>query len=53
MESRNEYESMEETLHLMSSPLNVARINEAIAQIEAGNVVEIAWNNSDDEPQPE
>jgi antitoxin YefM len=30
-----EYRSLEETLHLMSSPTNAARIDEAIAEHEA------------------
>ena len=48
MLSQDEYESMEETLHLMSSARNVARLNEAIAEIEAGNVVEIDWDDDDE-----
>src|SRR3954447_21944521 len=48
MLSQDEYESMEETLHLMSSSCNVARINEAIAEIDAGNVVEIDWDDEDE-----
>jgi antitoxin YefM len=48
MLSQDEYESMEETLHLMSSARNAARLNDAIAEIEAGNVVEIDWDNEDE-----
>jgi antitoxin YefM len=48
MLSQDEYESMEETLHLMSSARNVARLNEAIAEIEVGNVVEIDWDDDDE-----
>ena len=32
--------SYEETLHLMSSPANARELDEAIAEIEAGNVTE-------------
>ena len=34
-----EYESMEETLHLTRSPKNAARLLESIAQAKAGNLV--------------
>lgn len=52
MKSQDEYESMEETLHLMSSVRNAVRLNEAIAEIDAGNVVEIDWDDEDGEHQP-
>jgi antitoxin YefM len=48
MLSQDEYESMEETLHLMSSARNAVRLNEAIAEIDAGNVVEIDWDDEGD-----
>jgi len=48
MLSQDEYESMEETLHLMSSVRNAVRLNEAIAEIDAGNVVEIDWDDEDE-----
>jgi antitoxin YefM len=48
MLSQDDYESMEETLQLMSSARNVARLNEAIAEIEVGNVVEIDWDDDDE-----
>jgi antitoxin YefM len=36
MMSLAEYESLEETLYLLRSPKNAARLAESIAQIEAG-----------------
>jgi antitoxin YefM len=35
-----EYESLEETLHLLSNPANAERLLRAIAQAEAGQLVE-------------
>ena len=37
--SGEEYESMAETLHLMSNPVNAAHIRASIAELEAGRVV--------------
>lgn len=34
--SADDYASIEETLHLMSSPVNAARLNEAIAELREG-----------------
>lgn len=42
--AQSEYESMTETLHLMSSPANARRLNEAIADAEAGRGVEMVWD---------
>jgi antitoxin YefM len=36
--SEEEFASLMETLHLMRSPANAARLNEAIADVEAGRV---------------
>ena len=36
MVSESEWESIEETLHLLSSPRNAARLAESIAEFEAG-----------------
>lgn len=36
----SEYESMEETLHLLSNPINAERLLQSIAQAEAGQLVE-------------
>lgn len=35
--SMNEYESMEETLHLLSSPANAERLRQGLRDFEAGN----------------
>ena len=35
-----EYEALEETLHLLSSPANAERLSRSIAQAEAGQLVE-------------
>ena len=40
MLSLEEYESMAETLHLLRSPRNAERLARAIAQAEAGELVE-------------
>lgn len=37
----SEYEGMMETLHLRRSPANAARLDEAIAQAEAGEFIEV------------
>lgn len=42
--AQSEYESMTETLHLMSSPANAQRLNEAIADAEADRGVEMVWD---------
>jgi antitoxin YefM len=40
MMSLAEYESMEETLHLLSDPTNAERLLRAVADAEAGQLVE-------------
>jgi antitoxin YefM len=40
MMSLAEYESLEETLHLLSNPANAERLLRSIAQAEAGQLVE-------------
>jgi antitoxin YefM len=40
MLSLTEYESLEETLHLLSSPANAERLLRSIAQADAGQLVE-------------
>jgi antitoxin YefM len=37
--AEDEYESMVETLHLLRSPTNARRLNEAVADIKAGRVI--------------
>lgn len=34
--SKDEWDSIQETLHLLSSPANAARLRESIAQLDAG-----------------
>ena len=41
MLSLEEYESMAETLHLLQSPRNAARLARAIEQAEAGDLTEV------------
>jgi antitoxin YefM len=40
MMSLAEYESLEETLHLLSDPANAERLLKSIAQAEAGQLIE-------------
>ena len=40
MMSLSEYESMEETRHLLSTPANAERLARSIAQADAGDLVE-------------
>jgi antitoxin YefM len=40
-----DYESLEETLHLLSSPVNAERLSKSIAQAEAGQLVEHEIND--------
>jgi len=37
--SKDEYDSIQETLHLMSSPWNVARMIQSLADYKAGDFV--------------
>lgn len=39
MLSLEEFEGLEATLHLLSSPKNAERLRESIAQAEAGNLI--------------
>ncbi|WP_350307103.1 type II toxin-antitoxin system Phd/YefM family antitoxin [Photorhabdus viridis] len=38
--SLEDFQSYEETAYLMASPRNAARLNQAIAEVEAGKIVE-------------
>ena len=38
--SKADYDAMQETMHLLSSPANAERLNRSIAELEAGNGVE-------------
>ena len=48
MMAQSDYESMAETLHLLSSPANALRLAEAMAEAERGERIEVEW---DDESQ--
>jgi antitoxin YefM len=41
MLAQSEYEGMMETLHLRRSPANAARLDEAIAQSQAGKLIHV------------
>lgn len=38
--SKADYDAMQETMHLLSSPTNAQRLNRSIAELEAGNGIE-------------
>jgi antitoxin YefM len=42
----SEYEGMVETLHLRRSPENARILDESIAQAEAGDVIEVVWDEN-------
>jgi antitoxin YefM len=42
----SEYEGMVETLHLRRSPENARILDESIAQAEAGEVIEVVWDEN-------
>ena len=45
MMAQSEYDGMTETLHLLRSPANAARLYEAIADADAGrNMIEVEWD---------
>jgi antitoxin YefM len=44
MIAQSEYEGMLETLHLGRSPANAARIDEAIAALDAGEGFPVIWD---------
>ena len=46
MMALSEYEGMLETLHLRSSPINAQRLDESIAQANAGNLIEVVWDEA-------
>ncbi|MFN4193721.1 MAG: type II toxin-antitoxin system Phd/YefM family antitoxin [Tabrizicola sp.] len=43
--SKDEWDSIQATLHLLSSPRNAARLHEAIAELDAGAGVERALSD--------
>ena len=44
MLSLSEWNSIQETAHLLSSPKNAARLAEGIAQLERGEGIEVDWD---------
>lgn len=44
MLAQSEYEGMLETLYLRRSPANAARLDEAIAEFDAGKGFEVVWD---------
>ncbi len=44
MLAQAEYESMMETLHLLRSPANAARLAESIAALDRGEGIEVVWD---------
>lgn len=46
MMAQSDYDSIMETLHLLSSPANARRLDEAIADANAGrNMIEVEWDD--------
>ena len=46
MMAQSEYDSMMETLHLLSTPANARAMAEAIADADAGrNMIEVEWDD--------
>jgi len=45
MVSLSEWNSIQETAHLLSSPKNAARLRDSIAQLDAGEGIEVDWPN--------
>lgn len=46
MLAQSEYEGMMETLHLLSSPANARRLEEALAEAERGEGIEVEWDEA-------
>ena len=42
--AQSEYESMRETLYLLSNPINAERLNRSIAAADAGDGMEVEWD---------
>ena len=50
----SEFNAMEETLHLLRTPANAARLLDSLAQVEANSLVEVvSTGESIQVPQPE
>lgn len=44
--AQSEYESMRETLYLLSNPENAGRLAEAVAEADAGGGIEVEWDEA-------
>jgi antitoxin YefM len=44
MLAQSDYDGMAETLHLLSSPANARRLEEALAEAERGERIEVEWD---------
>ena len=47
MMSLEDFNSMQETMHLLGNPANAAHLRRAIADIETGNITEITLDDLD------
>jgi antitoxin YefM len=47
----SEYEGMVETMHLRRNPANAARLDASIAELNAGDMIEVVWNGQAYEPK--
>ncbi|MEQ8814512.1 MAG: type II toxin-antitoxin system prevent-host-death family antitoxin [Thalassobaculum sp.] len=48
--AEDEYEALRETLHLLSSPANAARLMRGLAEADAGQVSERPWDDPSERP---
>lgn len=48
--AEDEYEALRETVHLLSSPANAARLTRGLAEAEAGQVSERPWRDPSGRP---
>jgi antitoxin YefM len=46
MMAQSDYDSIMETLHLLSSPANARRLEEALAESERGEGIEVEWDEA-------
>lgn len=46
MMAQSEYDSMAETLHLLSSPANRAQLERGLAEAEHGGGIEVVWDEA-------
>ena len=46
MVAQSEYDSMVETLHLKSSPANARQLEDALAEAERGERIEVEWDEA-------